>query len=124
MSVFLTRGWSAIRAGVGTLVVVALLAFVATPSFASPPLPAVTSVSPNVGVAAGGGSVTVTGSGFTGATGVLFGTTAATNVTVVSPNQVSATVPAHAAGVVDVQVVGAFGNSPVVAVDHYTYQPV
>ena len=42
--------------------------------------PTVTGVSPASGPAAGGTSVTITGTGFTGATAVDFGTTAATNV--------------------------------------------
>ena len=37
------------------------------------PVPAVTGVRPNSGVAAGGDSVQITGSGFTGVTGVSFG---------------------------------------------------
>ena len=40
--------------------------------------PTVTSVSPNSGPAAGGTSVTITGTNFTGATAVTFGGTAAT----------------------------------------------
>ena len=46
--------------------------------------PAVTGLSPTSGPAAGGTLVTITGTGFTGATAVDFGTTAATDVTVVS----------------------------------------
>ena len=46
--------------------------------------PAVTGLSPTSGPAAGGTLVTITGTSFTGATAVDFGTTAATNVTVVS----------------------------------------
>ena len=46
--------------------------------------PTVTGLSPTSGPAAGGTSVTITGTGFTGATAVDFGTTAATSVTVVS----------------------------------------
>jgi len=42
--------------------------------------PTVTSVSPTSGPTAGGTSVTVGGSGFTGATAVHFGANAATNV--------------------------------------------
>ena len=46
--------------------------------------PAVTSLSPTSGPTAGGTLVTITGTEFTGATAVDFGTTAATNVTVVN----------------------------------------
>ena len=44
--------------------------------------PVVTSISPTSGPAAGGTTVTITGSGFTGATAVDFGTTPATSFTV------------------------------------------
>src|SRR5208283_2463047 len=52
--------------------------------FTYDPVPAVTSISPAAGPVAGGTTVTVTGTGFTGATSVKFGTTAATSYTVVS----------------------------------------
>ena len=53
-------------------------------------------VSPNSGPGAGGTSVTITGTNFTGATAVTFGGTAATSVTVVSATSITATSPAHA----------------------------
>ena len=66
--------------------------------------PTVTSVSPNTGSTAGGTGVTITGTNFvTGAT-VTFGTTAATNVVVVSGTQITATTPAGSAGAVAVTV--------------------
>ncbi len=82
--------------------------------------PAVTSVSPTSGAGSGGTSVTITGTGFTGATAVLFGASS------VSPSSVSATSitvtsPAHAAGVVDVKVTTPLGNSLANASDHFTY---
>ena len=46
--------------------------------------PTVTGVSPNSGPTAGGTTVTITGSGFTGATAVDFGTTPATDVVVIN----------------------------------------
>ena len=52
---------------------------------------------------AGGTLVTITGTGFTGATAVDFGTTAATDVTVVSDTSITADSPAGT-GVVDVTV--------------------
>jgi hypothetical protein len=71
---------------------------------ASNPAPTVTSIAPNTGLAAGGTSVTITGTGFlTGAT-VKLGGTAATNVNVVSATSITATTPAHAAGAVSVVV--------------------
>ena len=46
--------------------------------------------------------MTITGTGFTGATKVLFGTVAATSFTVVSSTQITAASPARAAGEYDV----------------------
>ena len=67
------------------------------------PAPTVTSVSPNTGPIAGGTSVTITGTNLTGATAVTFGGTAAT-IGTVTATTITATTPAHAAGVVDVVV--------------------
>jgi cyclophilin family peptidyl-prolyl cis-trans isomerase len=71
--------------------------------------------------AAGGMQVTITGTGFTGATAVTFGTTAATAFTVVSDTQITATVPAGANGTADVTVVATGGTSTVVPQDQFTY---
>jgi hypothetical protein len=68
------------------------------------PVPTVSSVSPNSGSTAGGTAVTITGTNFaTGAT-VTFGSTAATNVVVVSGTQITATSPAGSAGAATVTV--------------------
>lgn len=64
----------------------------------------VTALSPVTGPIAGGTIITLTGSGFTGATAVSLGATAATAVTVVSDTQLTAVTPAASAGVVDVTV--------------------
>ncbi|MGH9070277.1 MAG: cell wall-binding repeat-containing protein [Acidimicrobiales bacterium] len=58
------------------------------------PPPSVTSVSPSVGATSGGTAVTITGTGFRGATGVSFNGTPGTNVVVVSPTQITAESPA------------------------------
>ena len=55
--------------------------------------PTVTGISPTSGPAAGGTPVTITGTGFTGATAVDFGTTAATDVTVVNDTTITANSP-------------------------------
>jgi hypothetical protein len=60
--------------------------------------PVVTSVTPNHGQQAGGQVVTITGTGFTGATSVRIGGQAATAVTVVNDTTITATSPAHAEG--------------------------
>ena len=57
-------------------------------------LPAVTGISPTGGAEAGGDQVTITGSGFTGATDVQFGGASATAVNVDSDNQITAASPA------------------------------
>ena len=56
--------------------------------------PTVTSVSPSGGPSGGGTSVILTGTGFSGATAVKFGTTNATIYTVNSATQITATDPA------------------------------
>ncbi len=70
-----------------------------------------TGLSPNNGPVGGGTTVTITGTGFTGATGVSFGGTAATSFTVVSDSTITAVAPAHAAGGVTVLVTTAGGTS-------------
>jgi hypothetical protein len=90
--------------------------------FAHQEVPAVTAVSPPSGPAAGGTLVTVTGSGFTGATDVFFGSTAAA-FTVVSDTQLTATAPAHAVGIIDVTVRNPVGTSAASAADQYTFVP-
>ncbi len=90
-------------------------------TFAVPPAPTVTGVSPNTGSTAGGTSVTVTGTGFTGATAVKFGTTAATSFTVNSATQVTATSPAESAGTVHVTVTGPGGTSTTSTADQFTF---
>ncbi len=66
--------------------------------------PTVSSVSPNNGPAAGGTSVTITGTNFAAGATVTFGSTAATNVVVVNSTTITATVPAGSAGAVTVTV--------------------
>ncbi len=88
--------------------------------FAFVPAPTVSSVSPNQGPGAGGNTVTITGSGFSGATAVRFGSTNATSFTVVSPTQITAVAP-PGSGTVQVTVVTAGGTSNGVS---YTYVAV
>jgi autotransporter passenger strand-loop-strand repeat protein len=84
----------------------------------------VTGVSPASGPAAGGATVTITGSNFTGATAVSFGGTAATNFTVVSATQIKATEPAGTAGQsVDVTVTTPIGTSATSPADRFTFNP-
>jgi hypothetical protein len=68
-----------------------------------PPAPSVSSVSPPSGSVAGGTTVTIVGASFAAGAAVRFGGDAAT-VTSVLSGAITAVVPAHAAGTVDVQV--------------------
>lgn len=84
--------------------------------------PSVTSVVPSGGSPSGGNSVEVLGGGFTGATGVHFGSTAAVNFRVVSDSEVIATAPAGTnASTVDVTVSTSQATSPAFSGDHYRY---
>ena len=82
--------------------------------------PTVTGLSPTIGFDGGGTLVTITGTGFTGATAVDFGTTPATNVTVVSATTITADSPAGT-GVVDVTVTTPAGTSAISPADQFTY---
>jgi hypothetical protein len=78
--------------------------------------PKITSIVPNSASPAGGAVVTINGSNFTSGTqttapSVSFGGVAAKNVRVVSPSQLSATVPPHSAGSVSVEITTADGAS-------------
>jgi len=83
-------------------------------------LPVVTSLSPTTGPIAGGTVVTITGTGFTGATSVTFGGTAAA-ITAVTATTITVTAPAHTAGTVDVLVTTPSGTSANTAADNFTY---
>jgi hypothetical protein len=85
------------------------------------PAPTVSAISPTTGPAAGGTSVTITGTNFTGASAVKFGATAATSFTVTDDSHISATAPAGT-GTVDVTVTTVGGTSSTSAADQYTYQ--
>ncbi|GAB2769384.1 hypothetical protein GCM10027072_80230 [Streptomyces bullii] len=74
-------------------------------------VPSVNGLSPNQGPVAGGTTVTLTGSDFTGATAVRFDGVAATSFTVNSSTQITAVTPAHAAGAAAVTVTTPGGTS-------------
>src|SRR5882672_720672 len=89
----------------------------------TPTAPSVSGLNPTTGPAAGGNSVVVAGTNFTGATSVKFGTVAATGVTVNSATQITVTAPAGTAGTtVDVTVVTPNGISITNTSDRYAYQ--
>ena len=72
--------------------------------------PTITSLSPTSGPTAGGSTVTITGTGLTGATAVTFGASPATSFTVVNATTISAVSPAGGAGVVNVAVTSGGGE--------------
>jgi hypothetical protein len=84
--------------------------------------PTVTKVEPTIGPAAGGTSVTITGTGFSGATEVKFGSKNATSVKVNSETSIRAVSPAGT-GTVDVTVTTPAGTSPTSPADQFTYGP-
>jgi Bacterial Ig-like domain (group 3)/IPT/TIG domain len=90
-----------------------------TLTVAAPP-PTVTGLDPASGPAAGGNEVTITGTAFTGATAVEFGSAQASGITVVGPDQLTASVP-PGSGTVDVQVTTPAGVSSTGSADRYTY---
>src|SRR6516164_8845365 len=85
--------------------------------------PTVTNINPNTGPTSGGSSVTITGTNFSGATAVRFGSNAAASFTVNSATQITATSPAGV-GTVDVTVTTAGGTSATSSSDRFTYGPV
>ncbi|MFF1647950.1 IPT/TIG domain-containing protein [Streptomyces sp. NPDC058240] len=84
------------------------------------PTPTITSLAPNQGSVEGGNTVTLTGTGFTGATSVRFGTVAAA-FTAVSDTQVTAIAPAAPVGTVNVTITAPGGTSVGIP---YTYVAV
>jgi DNA-binding beta-propeller fold protein YncE len=86
--------------------------------------PAVTSISPASGPITGETSVTISGSAFTGATSVYFGSTQAGSFTVNSDSSITATSPATGiAGTVDITVTTPGGTSATSSTDRFTYTP-
>jgi len=117
---------SARRAGPRFGVAVLLLALIvtsalrATPAFALAPTPSVTSLSPDSGSTAGGYSVVITGTDFTGVTGVTVG---GISVTATVNNDTTITIlsmPPHAAGTVDVIVTDPV-DGPSTETGNFTY---
>ena len=76
-----------------------------------PSAPVVTTICPTSGPIAGGAPVTIQGMGFQSGATVRFGGVLATNVQVSSSTTITATTPAHALGLVNVQVTNTDGQS-------------
>ena len=85
-------------------------------------LPEVTGLNPSSGSLAGGETITITGKYFTGATAVNFGEAGASNVAVLSDNQIKVTNPNTAANeVVNVRVLVQGQKSAKTTADQFTY---
>src|SRR3989442_2329446 len=89
-------------------------------TYVAPP-PTVSGVSPSSGTTLGGTAITITGTSFAAGATVTIGGTAASGVSVVSATQISATTPAHAAGVADVIVTVGGQSSAANPADQFTY---
>ncbi len=85
------------------------------------PVLAIAGIEPSAGPPAGGNVIEIIGSGFGSTPSVTVGGVAATNVQVIDAVTLKATVPAHAAGAVDVAVTA--GSTTVTAVRGYVYAP-
>jgi IPT/TIG domain len=87
-----------------------------------PTAPIVTGIQPDKGLPIGQTRVIVTGSGFTGATAVSFGTSVAPDIAVTNDTQLIAiSPPVSTAGTVDVTVATSAGTSATSAADQFTY---
>ncbi len=86
-----------------------------------PLAPVIAGVQPNVGAEAGATTVTITGYGFSGVRSVRFGGTPASQFTVKSETEITATAPAGT-GTVDVAVITARGTTATSAADEFTYK--
>jgi hypothetical protein len=85
-----------------------------------PPEPVVTSVSPNKGNEKGGVTIAIKGTGFTGATEVMFGSRPAKSFTITSSTVIKAVDPTYF-GTVDVTVTSPLGTSALSPADQFTY---
>ncbi|MGC2062311.1 MAG: IPT/TIG domain-containing protein [Thermodesulfovibrionales bacterium] len=84
----------------------------AVPACGPGALPTVTGIVPASGTILGGTAVSITGTNFTGATGVTIGGTTATPFTVVNSTTITTTTPAHGAGGASVLVTTPGGTNP------------
>jgi hypothetical protein len=85
------------------------------------PAPAIGALFPSTGPTSGGTAVTITGTGFTGATSVTFGGIAASNITVVSDTQLTVTAPAGGPGPATVTVTTPGGSASTTSSNQYVY---
>ena len=84
--------------------------------------PAIKRLSVRKGPAAGGTSITITGTGFTGVTGVSFGSTAASEFEVQSPTSITAVSPPGTTGTVEIKLTTPSGQSVASARARFIYE--
>ena len=107
-----------VSVGASTSVTSAADRFTYVPSSAAPVLK---KLSPKSGLAAGGTSVAIGGTGFIGVTAVKFGASEASSYTVTSPTSITAISPASASGRVDVSVTTPNGTTTTSTSDFFTF---
>jgi hypothetical protein len=83
--------------------------------------PTIRRLSPRKAPAAGGVTVTITGTNFTGATEVKFGPTGSPEIKVINPNSMTAVVPPGTSGVAEVSVTTPLGTSAPTARARFKY---
>jgi hypothetical protein len=80
----------------------------------------ITALSPSSGIAGGGDTIAISGTGFTGATAVYFGSNTSSDFTVLSPTTITAVAPVGN-GKVTVEVMTPVGSSAASSADEFTY---
>ncbi len=91
-------------------------------SFHTESAPTITSLSARKGPAAGGTSITITGTGLMGVTGVSFGSTAASEFEVQSPTSMTVVSPPGTTGAVEIRVTTPTGQSGPTVKDLFSYE--
>ena len=114
------RGKGALRPLLLLLAWMLMWAGLASPAIAQV-APTVTALSADRGSTLGGGTVTVTGTGFTDATDVSFGSATASFLVADDTNIIVLDLPPHSAGLVNVFVTTPLGVSAATAANEFTY---
>lgn len=89
--------------------------------FGDPSAVGVDTLTPSTGSTSGGTAVVIKGTGFTGATGVDFGTSAGTAFSVVDDNTINVTTPSGTAGAVTIHIKGVGTGSEFDKTNAFTY---
>ena len=86
----------------------------------TPPVPTITSVTPNQGTSDGAAQVTVMGTGFSTDSTILIGGVRPIGFNVLSVNEIFMVTAVQSAGVYDITVTNSSGTSPITAADKFT----